>query len=110
MPTLWGGWVRHLGWAGVLARCRATDLPAWCREAAFNVAVAAWLVFEFVMRVRQRLRAGGPAVWGPSAFVLVPCLVAAVIAAGVLGRNGRLPWPGGLVWPVVAGVVLIAAA
>ncbi len=78
-------------------------------EAAFIAAVAVWLVFEFVMRVRQRLRAGGPAAWDPSAFVLVPCLAAAIVAAEVLGRHGRLPWPGGLVWPVVAGVLLIAA-
>jgi protein-S-isoprenylcysteine O-methyltransferase Ste14 len=75
---------------------------------AFVIAVAAWAVFEFVMRVRQRLRARGPAAWDPSAVVLVPCVVAAIVAAEVLGRRGRLPWPGGLVWPVVAGVVLIA--
>lgn len=76
--------------------------------AAFTVAVAAWLVFEFVMRVRQRGRAGGPAARDLSAVVLVSCLVAAVIVAQVLGRHGALPWPGGLVWPVVAGIVLIA--
>ena len=78
-------------------------------ETAFIVAVAFWAVFEFVMRVRQRLRASGPAAWDPSAVVLVPCLAGAVVAAEVLGRRGRLPWPGGLVWPVVAGIVLIAA-
>jgi protein-S-isoprenylcysteine O-methyltransferase Ste14 len=78
-------------------------------EVAFNVAVAAWLVFEFVMRVRQRLRASGQAAADPSALVLLPALVAAVIAAEVLGRRGGLPWPGGMIWPVVTGVVLIAA-
>jgi protein-S-isoprenylcysteine O-methyltransferase Ste14 len=78
-------------------------------EVAFNVAVGAWLVFELVMRVRQGLRARGPAALDPSAFVLVPALVGAVIAAEVLGRRGGLPWPGGLIWPVAAGVVLIAA-
>ena len=97
--------------------------PGWCTggvaeplifrhgaaEAAFTVAVAAWLVFEFVMRMRQRRRASGPAARDHSALVLVPCLVAAVAAAEVLGHRGRLPWPGGLVWPAVAGVVLIAA-
>jgi protein-S-isoprenylcysteine O-methyltransferase Ste14 len=76
-------------------------------EVAFNVAVVAWLVFEFVMRVRQRLRASGPAAPDPSAFVLMPALVAVVIAAEVLGRRGGLPWPGGLIWPVVTGVALI---
>jgi protein-S-isoprenylcysteine O-methyltransferase Ste14 len=78
-------------------------------EAAFIAALVVWVVFEFVMRVRQRLRAGGPAAWDASAVVLVPCLAGAVVAAQALGRRGGLPWPGGLVWPVVAGIVLIAA-
>jgi protein-S-isoprenylcysteine O-methyltransferase Ste14 len=78
-------------------------------KAAFTVALAAWVVFEFVMRVRQYLRARGPAARDRSVFVLVPCLAASIVAAEVLGRRGRLPWPGGLVWPVVAGVALIAA-
>jgi protein-S-isoprenylcysteine O-methyltransferase Ste14 len=78
-------------------------------ETAFTVAVAAWAVFEFVMRVRQRLQSKGPASLDRSALVLVPCLVAAVIVAELLGRRGGLPWPGGLVWPFVAGMVLIVA-
>jgi protein-S-isoprenylcysteine O-methyltransferase Ste14 len=78
-------------------------------ETAFIVAFAVWLVFEFVMRVRQGLRSSGPPTLDRSAVVLLPCLVAAVVLAQVLGRRGRLPWPGGLVWPVVAGIVLIAA-
>ena len=78
-------------------------------EKAFIAALAVWAVFEFVMRVRQRLRAGRPASPDPSAIVLVPCLAAAVIATQVLGRRGGLPWPGGLVWPVAAGLVLIVA-
>ncbi len=77
--------------------------------AAFTAAVAAWLVFEFVMRARQRRRAGGPASADPTYLVLVACLVAAVIAAEALGRRGGLPWPGGLAWPAVAGVALIIA-
>jgi protein-S-isoprenylcysteine O-methyltransferase Ste14 len=77
--------------------------------AAFTAAVAAWLVFEFVMRARQRRQAGGPAAADPTYLVLVACLVAAVISAEVLGRDGQLPWPGGLVWPAVAGVGLIVA-
>lgn len=77
--------------------------------AAFTAAVAAWLVFEFVMRIRQRRRAGGAPATDITYSVLVACIVAAVIAAEVLGRHGRLPWPGGLAWPAVAGVVLIAA-
>ena len=78
-------------------------------ETAFIVSLAAWLVFEFVMRARQRLRASGPPAWDRSALVLLPCLATAVALAQVLGRRGGLLWPGGLVWPVVAGVVLIAA-
>jgi protein-S-isoprenylcysteine O-methyltransferase Ste14 len=78
-------------------------------EAAFTIALAVWLVFELVMRVRQHLRSKGPASVDRSAFVLVPCLAGCVVLAEVLGRRGGLPWPGGLVWPVVAGLVLIAA-
>lgn len=77
--------------------------------AAFTAAVAAWLVFEFVMRIHQRRRAGGPPATDITYSVLVLCLVAAVIAAEVLGRRGGLPWPGGLTWPAVAGIALIAA-
>ena len=77
--------------------------------AAFTAAVAVWLIFEFVMRIRQRRQASGPASADPTYLVLVACVVAAVIAAEVLGRRGQLPWPGGLVWPAVAGVGLIVA-
>jgi len=76
---------------------------------AFTVAVAAWLVFELVMRARQRRQAGRLASADPTFAVLIGCLVAAVIAAEVLGRDGRLPWPGGLAWPAVAGIALITA-
>ena len=76
---------------------------------AFTVAVAAWLVFEFVMRIRQRRQAGRPASADPTFSILIACLVAAVIAAEALGRDGRLPWPGGLAWPAVAGIALIIA-
>ncbi len=78
-------------------------------EVAFHVAVVAWLVFEFVMGTRQRLRAAGPAARDPTAFVLIVSLMAAIVAAEALGRDGQLPWPGGLAWPVVVGVALIAA-
>jgi len=78
-------------------------------ETAFTVAVAAWAVFELVMRVRQALQSKGPASLDRSAFVLVPCLVAAIIVAELLGHRGGLPWPGGPVWPFVAGMVLIVA-
>ena len=73
------------------------------------VAVAFWLVFEFVMRIRQRLLADGPPSRDWTFVVLIPALAGSIIAAEVLGRRGGLPWPGGLVWPVVAGLVLIVA-
>ena len=49
-------------------------------KVAFTVALAAWVVFEFVMRVRQYLRARGPAARDRSVFVLV--------AVAVLGGAG----------------------
>jgi protein-S-isoprenylcysteine O-methyltransferase Ste14 len=78
-------------------------------EVAFSIAVGVWAVFEFVMRVRQHLQSRGPASVDRSAFILVPCLVGCVVLAEVLGRRGGLPWPGGLVWPFVAGMILIVA-
>ena len=77
-------------------------------EAAFIIAVGTWVLFEAVMRVVQRLRAAGPSD-DRSFFVLLPAMAGAVIAAEALGRRGGLPWPGGEVWPVVAGIALIAA-
>jgi protein-S-isoprenylcysteine O-methyltransferase Ste14 len=70
---------------------------------AFSVELFGWLVFEAVMRVRQRLRSQGAPTWDPSAVVLVPCLAGSIIAAQLLGRRGGLPWPGGLLWPAVLG-------
>jgi protein-S-isoprenylcysteine O-methyltransferase Ste14 len=78
-------------------------------EVAFTALLLTWAVFETVMRGLQALRAKGPNPRDPSYYVLVPALLAAIVAAEVLGRRGGLPWPGGLVWPVVAGLVLMAA-
>ena len=75
----------------------------------FNIAVAVWVVFELVMNVRQRWRAGGPAARDPTVVILSACIIGAVVAAEQLGRRGPLRWPGGLVWPVAAGLVLIVA-
>ncbi|HEV2375263.1 MAG TPA: isoprenylcysteine carboxylmethyltransferase family protein [Streptosporangiaceae bacterium] len=77
-------------------------------QTAFIVATLTWAVFETVMRMRQRLRATGPVTFDPSVLVLVPCLGGALVSAELFGRHGGLPWPGGLLWPVVAGITLIA--
>jgi protein-S-isoprenylcysteine O-methyltransferase Ste14 len=75
----------------------------------FTVVVAVWVVFELVMNVRQRWRAGGPAARDPTVVVLFACIVGAIVAAEQLGRRGPLRWPGGLVWPVAAGIAAIVA-
>ena len=77
-------------------------------ETAFIIAVLVWVVFEAVMRTVQRLRTTEPSD-DRSYFVLLPCIAGSIIAAEVLGRRGRLLWPGGLDWPFVAGIVLIIA-
>jgi len=77
-------------------------------ETVFTLAVLVWLVFEAVMRAIQRMRTTEPS--GDLSFlVLIPCIAGAIVAAEVLGRRGRLLWPGGLDWPFVVGIVLIAA-
>src|SRR5262249_46498046 len=100
-----------------------TAPPGWCTgrvgeplifrpgaaAVAFNIAVAVWVLFELVMRVRQGRRAGSPAARDPTVVILSACLVGAVVAAEQLGRRGPLRWPGGLVWPVAAGITLMAA-
>ena len=78
-------------------------------EVAFTVLLLTWAVFETVMRGLQALRANGPNPRDPSYFVLLAALLGAIVAAEVLGRRGRLPWPGGLAWPVVAGLALMTA-
>jgi hypothetical protein len=76
---------------------------------AFRVAVGGWAAFEFAMAVRQRLRVGGRPARDLTRFVLSACLAGSILAALRLGRDGPVPWPGGRVWPVAAGLVLIAS-
>jgi protein-S-isoprenylcysteine O-methyltransferase Ste14 len=70
----------------------------------------AWLVFEAAMNIRQRLRVGGGLrLRDPTALVLIACLGASIVAADLLGRDGGVLWPGGRLWPVIAGIALIVA-
>lgn len=77
-------------------------------ETVFTIAVLVWLVFEAVMRTIQRMRTTEPSD-DRSFLVLIPCIAGSIAAAEVLGRRGRLLWPGGLDWPFVVGIVLIVA-
>jgi protein-S-isoprenylcysteine O-methyltransferase Ste14 len=70
----------------------------------------AWLVFEAGMSIRQRLRVGGGlTLRDPTALVLIASLGASIVAAELLGRDGGVLWPGGRLWPVIAGIALIVA-
>lgn len=83
--------------------------PGAARVAFYAVALA-WLVFEAVMRTVQRLRAGHRtplSLQDPSSAVIGSALAGSVILSQVLGRHGALLWPGGRLWPVIAGIVLI---
>jgi protein-S-isoprenylcysteine O-methyltransferase Ste14 len=73
----------------------------------FRVAVAGWAAFELAMAVRQRLRVGGRVARDPTGFVVSACIGGSILAALRLGHDDPLPWPGGRVWPVVAGLVAI---
>jgi protein-S-isoprenylcysteine O-methyltransferase Ste14 len=74
----------------------------------FSVAIAVWTLFELVMRMRQRSLLHRAPASDPSGVVLAVCLTASVVASIQLGQHGPLLWPGGRVWPFVAGLILIA--
>src|SRR5436305_19438 len=73
----------------------------------FSVSIGVWTLFEFVMRLRQRSRSRGKPARDSSAVILAGCLAASVVAAIQLGRHTLL-WPGGRLWPPVAGITLVA--
>jgi protein-S-isoprenylcysteine O-methyltransferase Ste14 len=75
---------------------------------AFDVSLGVWVSFEAVMAVRQRLLARGSAARDPTGVVLGACILGSVFAALRLGHDGRVPWPGGRVWPVAVGLAWIA--
>lgn len=76
---------------------------------AFTVAVACWVVFELVMRVRQQRIASGPPSRDPTMLVTWAAVAGSVVAAELLGRSGLLPWPGSPVWPLATGLVMMVA-
>jgi protein-S-isoprenylcysteine O-methyltransferase Ste14 len=57
--------------------------------------------------VRRRLRVGARLPRDPTALVVSACIAGSLVAAVRIGRSGPAPWPGGQVWPVVAGIALI---
>lgn len=75
----------------------------------FDIAIGIWVAFEFAMTIRQSLRLGRRPARDPSGLVLAACIGGSIFAAVQLGRDDPVPWPGGRVWPFVAGLVLIAA-
>ena len=74
---------------------------------AFTVMLGAWVAFEVIMTIRQRWLVGGRPPHDSSGYVVWVSLTGSVIAAVSIGRADPLPWPGGRVWPVVAGLALI---
>jgi protein-S-isoprenylcysteine O-methyltransferase Ste14 len=78
-------------------------------HAVFEAAIGTWAGFELVMMVRQRWRVGRMPPRDPSGLLLGLCIAGSIFAAVRLGRDGPLRWPGGRLWPVVAGLCLVAA-
>ncbi len=77
--------------------------------AAFDLAAGAWCAFELAMTIRQRRLAPDSQARDRTAFFMLACSVGSVLAAAQLGGEGRLPWPGGAVWPIALGLALVAA-
>jgi protein-S-isoprenylcysteine O-methyltransferase Ste14 len=82
--------------------------PGAAQDALIAVS-GAWWVFEAVMNARQWLRAGRGLSRDPTYVLVYVCVAASVIAAQILGRRGGLLWPGGRLWPVVAGLTMVVA-
>ncbi len=79
--------------------------------ATFDAVAVAWFAFEGVMGIRQRWRTASHSLVprDPTYIVLIACIGGSVFAAERLGRHGGVLWPGGRLWPVIAGIALIAA-
>jgi protein-S-isoprenylcysteine O-methyltransferase Ste14 len=77
--------------------------------AAFDLAAGAWCAFELAMTIRQRRLAPDSQARDRTALFMLACSVGSVLVAAQLGGEGRLPWPGGVVWPIALGLALVAA-
>jgi protein-S-isoprenylcysteine O-methyltransferase Ste14 len=78
----------------------------------FYAVAAGWAVFEGVMRMVQRVRAGHTTLISrsdPSVVAVGGGIAASVIASLALGEHAGVNWPGGRAWPVAVGIALIAA-
>ncbi len=73
---------------------------------AFYAVLALWVLFEGGMNLRQRWKAHGGRLTDLTALVLAACIGVALAASLRVGRADPLPWPGGRVWPVAAGLLL----
>lgn len=78
----------------------------------FYAVAAGWAVFEGVTRLLQRARAGHRtpiSLSDPSAVVVGLGIAASVVVSLEFGRHAGVNWPGSRAWPVLAGIVAIAA-
>lgn len=78
----------------------------------FYAVAAAWICYEGVTRVVQRIRAGHrtPVSLNDATVIAAGGGIAASVVVSVeLGRHAGVNWPGGRAWPVVAGIVLVLA-
>ena len=74
---------------------------------AFHVELGIWVVFETGMTIRQTRRLGHLPRRDPSGLALGACVAGGVVLAVTLARDKVLAWPGGRLWPVVVGLVLV---
>lgn len=78
----------------------------------FYAVAVLWAVYEGVTRMVQRLRAGHRTLISLSdatVFAAGGGIAASVVVSFELGRHAGVNWPGGRAWPVVVGIILIAA-
>ncbi|HEX4061499.1 MAG TPA: isoprenylcysteine carboxylmethyltransferase family protein [Streptosporangiaceae bacterium] len=78
----------------------------------FYAVAALWILYEAVTRMVQRLRAGHRtpvSLSDATIFAAGGGIVASVAVSIELGRHAGVNWPGGRAWPVVVGIVLVAA-